>query len=86
MKRAVTEAAESTIGVVNKKRIRKPWITTEMLDRMEKRRMWKNVDTTEGRSMYKSLNNSLRRETDRARENWWREQCAELEQLDKDGI
>jgi len=85
VKRVVTEAAESTIGVVNKQRIRKPWITTEMLDRMEERRMWKNVDTTEGRSNYKSLNNSLRRETDRARENWWREQCAGLEQLDKDG-
>lgn len=85
MKRVIKEAAVTTIGVMHGQRIRKPWITTEMLDRMEERRKWKNVNTEEGRRNYKSLNNSLRRETDKAREIWWREQCTELEHLDNAG-
>ena len=31
------------------------------------------------------LNNELRRETDKAREDWWRGECDELEELDKRG-
>ena len=45
----------------------------------------KNVRTKEGNSMYKKLNNELRRETDRAREDWWKGECEELEELDRGG-
>ena len=31
------------------------------------------------------LNNQLRREIDKARNDWWREQCKELEEMDKRG-
>jgi len=31
------------------------------------------------------LNNELRRATDKAREEWWEEQCQELENMDKKG-
>ena len=33
----------------------------------------------------KQLNNELRRETDKARENWWKEECDNLEEMDKKG-
>ena len=33
---------------------RKPWISQEMIDKMEERRQWKNVNTDEGRQKYKS--------------------------------
>jgi hypothetical protein len=31
------------------KRARKPWITQEMISKMDERRKWKNVNTKEGR-------------------------------------
>ena len=45
----------------------------------------KNVKTQEGKKKYRELNNQLRRETDKAREDWWREQCKELEEMDTRG-
>ena len=35
--------------------------------------------------MYKKLNNLLRRETDKAKQKWLKEQCEEIEELDKRG-
>ncbi|KAG7494822.1 hypothetical protein JOB18_038345 [Solea senegalensis] len=56
-----------------------------MLDKMEKRRKWKNVNTVQGRMMYRKLNNELRRETDKARSSWWEFHCNELEDLERMG-
>jgi len=36
------------VGKVEK-RARKPWITQEMISKIEERRKWKNVNTTEGK-------------------------------------
>src|SRR6218665_2044413 len=36
-----------------------------------------------GRRSNRELNNKLRRETDKAREDWWRVQCEELEEMDQ---
>ena len=42
-----------------------------MLSKMKEKRRWKSKRTKEGNSMLnKKLNNKLRRETDRAREEW----------------
>jgi len=51
------------------------------------RRKWKSIHSEEGHKKYKSLNNRLRRTTNKAREKWWDEQCAELEKREtgKDG-
>ena len=49
------------VGKVEK-RARKPWITQEMLSKMDERRKWKNVNTEEGRKNYRSLRNELKRE------------------------
>jgi len=38
------------------------------------------VNIDEGRQKYRSLNNQLRRATDKAHEKWWEKQCSELEQ------
>ena len=43
------------------------------------------MNDEEGRKNYRRLNNELRRTTDKAREDWWRSQCEELELLDKKG-
>ena len=52
---------------------------------MEERSKWKSVHSEEGHKKYKSLNNRLRRITDKAREKWWDEQCAELEKHQRQG-
>ena len=53
-----------------------------MIRKMDERRKWKNVTTEEGIQEYKVLNR-LRRETDKAREEWWKEECVDLEELDR---
>jgi len=55
-------------GLVGKveKRARKPWITQEMISKMDERRKWKNVNTEEGRK-YRRLRNELKRVTDKAK-------------------
>ena len=50
---------------------------------MDERRKWKNVTTEEGIQKYKALNNELRREADKAREEWWKEKCVDLKELDR---
>jgi len=38
-----------------------------------------------GKKIYRRLKDELRRTTDKAKENWWKEQCKELEELEKKG-
>lgn len=77
LRNTMTKGAESTIGKVKVKRIKKPWVTEEMLVKMDERRKWKNVNTAEGRRKYRELNNELRRTTNRSRDQWWEEECRE---------
>ena len=56
-----------------------------MVNKMEERRKWKNVNTETGKEKYRQLNNQLRRETEKAKENWWKEECNELEEMARTG-
>ena len=82
---AVKRSAEGTIGYQTARKAKKPWVSAAMIEKMDERRKWKNVDNDNGKTKYRQLNNELRRETDRARECWWKEQCDELEEMDKKG-
>jgi len=66
IKESVLDTISDLIGKV-KKRARKPWITQEMISRMDERRKWKNVNTEEGRKNYRMLRNELKRATDNAK-------------------
>ena len=69
-----------------KERIRKPWITEEMMNKMDERRKWKNKNDEEGRKMYRQqLNNEVRREAVKAKEKWWKKECGELEERNSKG-
>ena len=57
----------------------------EKVSKMEERRQAKKVNTEQGRKKYRRLNNELRRITDEAYENWWKEKCASLELLKRQG-
>ena len=50
---------------------RKPWVTDEMIRKTDERRKLKNVSTDDGLIKYKQVFSELRRETDKAREDWW---------------
>ena len=43
------------------------------------------MNDSKGKQMYRHLNNELRRETDKARGQWLKEQCEEIELLEKRG-
>ena len=50
LKDTVIENAKKHIGYKKGKTAKKPWITSAMLDRMEERRKWKNVNTVYGKN------------------------------------
>jgi len=59
-------------GLVGKveKRPRKPWITQEMISKMDERRKWKKVNTDKGRKNYRRLRNELKRATDKVKKEY----------------
>ena len=57
------------VGKVEK-RARKPWITQEMISKMDERRKWKNVNTEEGRKNYRELRNELKIAIDNAEKEY----------------
>jgi len=57
-KECVLDTISDLVGKVEK-RARKPWITQEMVSKMDERRKWKNVKTEEGRRNYTGLRNEL---------------------------
>jgi hypothetical protein len=70
-KSAVPSSAQKEIGYEKKERARKPWITEEMINKMNEIRKWNSKNNEEGRKMYRQINNKLRRETDKARTAYW---------------
>jgi uncharacterized membrane-anchored protein len=66
-------------GLVGKveRRARKPWITQEMITKMDERRKWKNVNNEEGRKNYRRLKIELKRATDNAKKEYLESICDE---------
>ena len=85
VKEIVVKGAEKHIGYKKRNPTKKPWITDKMREKMDERRKWKNNNTEHGKSMYRRINNELKKETDKAREEWWQDQCTEIEDLEKRG-
>jgi type I site-specific restriction endonuclease len=65
-KECVLDTISDVVGKVEKI-ARKPWITQEMISKMDERRRWKNINTEEGRKNYRRLRNELKRATDNAK-------------------
>ena len=84
LKESVKESEEECIEYT-KQKAKKPWVPTEMIEKMDERRKWKNINTEEGRRIYRRLNKQLRREADGAREKWLEGQCIEMEELGRIG-
>ena len=74
--------AETASEIQSKHRQKKkPWITAEILDLCDKRReLRKKRFEPEGAEKYKEVNNNIKRCMKKAKENWIREQCSEIEE------
>jgi hypothetical protein len=67
--KCVLDTMSDLVGKVER-RVRKPWITQEMISKMDERRKWKNVNNEEGRKNYRRLGNELKRDTDHAKKEY----------------
>jgi hypothetical protein len=69
IKECVLDTLSDLVGKVEK-RARKPWITQEMISKMDERRIQKNVNTEEARKNYRRLRNESKRATDNAKNEY----------------
>jgi type I site-specific restriction endonuclease len=76
IKECVSDTLSDLVGKVQK-RARKPWITQEMIRKMDERRKWKNVNTKQGRKNYRRLRKKLKRATDNAKKEYLENTCNE---------
>ena len=70
IKECVLGTISDLVGKVEK-RARKPWITQEMISKMDERRNWKNVNIEKGRRNYRRLRNELKRATENAKKEYF---------------
>jgi hypothetical protein len=73
------------VGKVEK-RARKPWITQEMISKMDERRKWKSANDEERRKNYRILNNELRKATDKAKLEYLESKCDDIMKLQRAGL
>ena len=71
-----TNAAHSVLPNIVKK-VKQPWISTDILDMMEKRKRENNPHD------YGEISRQVKRACTIAKENWLEEQCQEIENLEK---
>jgi hypothetical protein len=83
-KKCLLYATSDCVGKVEK-RTRKPWITQELISKMDEQRKLKCVNNEEGRKNYKRLNNVLRRTTDKAKLEYLESKCDEIMELQRTG-
>ena len=68
-KKCVLDTISDLVGKVEKG-ARKPWITQEMISKMDERRKWKNVKTEEGRKNCRRMRKELNRATEKAKKEY----------------
>jgi len=84
IKECVLDTLSDLVGKVVK-RARKPWITQEMISKMDERKKWKKVDTEEGRKNYRRLRNELKRATDNVKKEYLGNICNEIMEFQRTG-
>jgi type I site-specific restriction endonuclease len=84
IKECVLDTLSDLVGKV-KNRARKPWITQEMISKMDERRKWKNANTEEGRKNCLRLRNVLNRATDNAKKEYLENICNKIMEFQRTG-
>ena len=73
---AVTDTANEILGKYRP--VKKPWVTTDILDLCSKRRKLKNKKNNKDRdrmAQYRAINQEIKKGMKKAKENWVGEQC-----------
>jgi hypothetical protein len=84
IKTTIVDAAEKVVGR-RKEKIKKPWITDDIVKLIEERKQYKNSKEEEGRKRYKAIRNEINRKARKAKEYWMEERCKEVEKSLKTG-
>jgi type I site-specific restriction endonuclease len=84
IKECVLDTISDLVGKVEK-RARKSWITREMMDKIDERRKWKNINIEEGKKNYRRLRNKLKRATDSAIKEYLENICNEIMEFQRTG-
>ena len=77
---AVTDTANEILGKY--RQVKKPWVTTDILDLCAKRRKLKNKKNNtdrDGMAQYRAVNQEIKKGMKRAMENWIGEQCQNID-------
>ena len=74
-----------TIAYKESKNVKKTWVTGKMLEKMEERRKLKNSNTEEAKRNYRKLINERRRKINKAKKEWMKHKCEEIEELESKG-
>jgi hypothetical protein len=84
IKKCMLDTMSDLVGKVER-RVRKPWITQEMISKMDEQRKWKNVNNEEGRKNYRRLRNELKGATDNAKKESLESMCDEIIEFQRTG-
>lgn len=68
-KKFVLDNISDLVGKIDRK-ARKPWITEEMITKMDELRKWKSVNNEEGRKYNRKLRNELKMAIDKAKKGY----------------
>ena len=77
---AVTDTANEILGKYRP--VKKPWVTTDILDMCVKRRRIKNKKNNkdrDGMARYRVVNQEIKKGMNKAKENWIGEQCQSID-------
>jgi len=84
IKECVQDTISDLVGKVEK-RARKPWITQEVISKMDRRRKWKTVNTEEGRRNYRRLRSELKRATENTKKEYLENARPEIMEFHRTG-
>ena len=77
---AVTDTANEILGKYRP--VKKPWVTTDILDLCAKRRMLKNKKNNkdrDGMAQYRSVNQEIKKGMTKTKENWIGDYCQNID-------
>ena len=84
---AVTDTANEILGKYRP--VKKPWVTTHILDLCAERRKLKNKKDNkdrDGMAQYRAVNQNIKKGMKKAKESWIREQCQNIDDCLKKNI
>ncbi|XP_023212405.1 uncharacterized protein LOC111615228 [Centruroides sculpturatus] len=79
MKGEIRESAYQVLGEKRRK-ARRPWITKEVLEKMNERRRWKSANTLDAKEKYRTIDKQVKSMARKAKEDWLDRICYELEE------